>query len=320
MTFLMSGCLDPGGPGNLVPKTVSEDSSLPALKLNNSNFHLETFGDQNNPVVIMLHGGPGNDYRYLLPLQERHNNYGLADDYFLVFWDQRGCGLSQRHDRSELTLEKYAEDLEQLVEYFAPNGKPVILIGHSWGGAYAAQYMNRHPKRLSGAVLMEPGAFSAELGKSITTVKINPLAKWLSDWMWGRQLLTASDHEQADYYLAQGVLSQDEVKPERHSKPVPGWRMGTAVSLYMAMEALGGKSHFDFTGQLSAVDIPVLFIVGANTEDLGEDYQRKQMKLFKHPKLEVIPNAGHNEIAFSEAEQSVTQIRKYLDGLNLRRP
>jgi len=317
---LINGCQDPGKSGNLVPKTVDEDPSLPALEFNNSKFHVETFGVPSKPVIIMLHGGPGNDYRYLLPLKERHNNYSLVDDYFLVFWDQRGCGLSQRHDRSELTLDKYAQDLDQLVEHFAPNNKPVVFIGHSWGGQYAAQYMDRHPKRMSGCVMMEPGPLSAELGKKLTTIKINPVAIWLNDWMWGRQLVAASDHERADYYLALGVLSQEEVKPERHSKPVPGWRMGTAVSLYLAMEALGSGSHFDFTQHLSEVEVPILFVVGGNTEDLGADFQRIQMKPFKSSALEIIPNAGHNEIAFSEAGQSVAKIRKYLDALNLRRP
>ncbi len=321
LAFFLTGCLDPAEPGNLVPKTVVEDHSIPNLEINNSKFHLETFGDPKKPVIFMLHGGPGNDYRYLLPLKERYENYSLVDDYFLVFFDQRGSGLSQRHDRSELTLEKYAEDLEKLVEHFAPNkNKPVIFIGHSWGGQYASLYMDRHPKRLSGAVMMEPGPLSSELGKKISTVKINPFAKWLNDWMWGRQVLTASDHERADYYLALGVLSQHEVKPERHSKSVPGWRMGTAVSLYVAIEALGGKSHFDFTKHLSQVESPILFIVGENTKDLGADYQRTQMQLFKNPILETIPNAGHNDIAFSEAAQSVAKIRKYLNGLNLRRP
>ena len=37
--------MDPSADGNLVPKTVDADPSLPRVALNNSVFHAETFGD-----------------------------------------------------------------------------------------------------------------------------------------------------------------------------------------------------------------------------------------------------------------------------------
>src|SRR5580765_7283461 len=89
---LVTGCLCASDPGNLIPKTVAEDPSLPAIDLAGTRFHAEAFGDANAPVLLVLHGGPGSDYRNLLPLQ------ALADDgYRVVFWDQRGAGLSARH-------------------------------------------------------------------------------------------------------------------------------------------------------------------------------------------------------------------------------
>lgn len=313
----VSSCLDPGEAGNLVPKTVADDGSLPALDINNTRLHLETHGNPNKPVLMFLHGGPGNDYRPLLSLMERHNGYSLADDYFLVFWDQRGTGLSKRHSIDELSLERYAEDLDKLIAHFAPNNKPIVLIGHSWGGQYAALYMNRRPLRLSGCVMLEPGKFSTELGKKQLSVNTNLFSKWINDWVWGRQLVAAGDHERADYYTALGVASIDESQPQRKSKPAPGWRMGTAVLTHLYLNELE-KKGFDFSAHLGEVDIPILFIAGGNTEDLGADFQRTQMKLFKKASLEIIPNAGHADIVWDQASESVAKIRPYLDGLNLR--
>src|SRR5215213_1920024 len=76
--------MSPGEPGNLVPRTVAEDPSLPAIEMNGSRFHLETFGNPANPVIVFLHGGPGGDYRSMLRLAERFGGRSLADDYFLV--------------------------------------------------------------------------------------------------------------------------------------------------------------------------------------------------------------------------------------------
>ena len=91
-----------GDPGNLVPQTVAEDPSLPAIDLAGTRFHAEAFGDPDAPVILILHGGPGKDYRGMLPLK------ALADDGFrVVFWDQRGAGLSKREDASAIDTAVY---------------------------------------------------------------------------------------------------------------------------------------------------------------------------------------------------------------------
>jgi len=102
----VTGCLDPDEPGNLVPKTVVEDSTLPRIEVAGALMHAEAFGLTAAPTVIVLHGGPGSDYRNLLDLR------ALADDgYRVQFWDQRGCGLSQRFDADHYTTPGYLEDL-----------------------------------------------------------------------------------------------------------------------------------------------------------------------------------------------------------------
>ena len=62
-----------------VAKIVEHDPSIPHIELNEVVFHAETFGSDTNKVVIVLNGGPGNDYQYLLNIK------ALADDYFVVF-------------------------------------------------------------------------------------------------------------------------------------------------------------------------------------------------------------------------------------------
>ena len=100
-----------------VAETVAQDPSIPHIKIGNTLFHAETFGNDSNDVVIALHGGPGNDYRYILPLKE------LADEYFVVFYDQRGTGLSPRVTAEEFTLEIMLKDLHDIIEYYAKDRK-----------------------------------------------------------------------------------------------------------------------------------------------------------------------------------------------------
>ena len=203
LAIISCGVLDPTEPGNLVPKTVDEgnpEHADHAVALNGSIFHVETYGDPANPTIIFLHGGPGNDFRGNLRMKERYNGYSLQDEYYLVFWDQRGCGLSKRHNKDVLTIDGYIEDLDQMIDKYSP-GEPVILLGHSWGAMYATEYINTYPEKIMGAVISEAGALTGAIYEDIATEILNfdIFSEWLNDWAWDQQILSPDDHARMDY-------------------------------------------------------------------------------------------------------------------------
>lgn len=119
------------------------------------------------PTLIVLHGGPGADHRYLLP-QMLH----LAKNYDVLFYDQRGSGKSRAEDNSPVTWLDHVEDLGKICEEF-DIAEP-SLIGYSWGamltmlysiecakGSFGeAAHLNlRSPSRI---VLMSPGPVNME--------------------------------------------------------------------------------------------------------------------------------------------------------------
>lgn len=138
-----------------MPRTVQFDETLPYTEIDGYKFHTEIFGEQGLTTIIVVHGGPGGDYEYLKPLKE------LSKNYRIVFYDQRGSGLSPRVDKKDLTLEKNLDDLHSIVQYFSSKGK-VKLIGHSWGGMLVVGYLSAHPERVSQAVVVEPGILHQE--------------------------------------------------------------------------------------------------------------------------------------------------------------
>jgi proline iminopeptidase len=155
-----NACMDPEAPGNLVPATVEDDPSLPRIEVNGTLLHAEAFGNPSAPMIMVLHGGPGGDYRSLLPYRAL-----AADGYHVVFWDHRGSGLSKRHDASSYSFDLYLEDLRQVVEHFSSSStQPIVFLGHSWGAMYATWFINEHGDyggRVAGAVLSEPGALTS---------------------------------------------------------------------------------------------------------------------------------------------------------------
>ena len=108
------------------------------------------------PPVIVIHGGPDFDHRYLLPDMDR-----LADAFRLIYYDQRGRGQSAEGVKPEdVTIASDVADLDAVRGHFQLG--PVALLGHSWGALIALEYAIRHPERVSHLVLMNPAPVSAE--------------------------------------------------------------------------------------------------------------------------------------------------------------
>ena len=104
-----------------------------------------------NPVVLIVHGGPGNPST---PFAE--NLYGSWEkDFTLVQWDQRGSGktFAQNPDTAtrSLTMELMAKDGVEVAAYATHRlGKrQVILFGGSWGSALAVNMLKLKPELFS---------------------------------------------------------------------------------------------------------------------------------------------------------------------------
>ena len=106
--------------------------------------------------IIVIHGGPDFDHRYLLPDMDR-----LVDSYRLIYYDQRGRGRSRGEVRlEEIDIDRYVEDLDLLRAHLRLD--TVAILGHSWGGFVAMHYALRHPDRVSHMILLNTASASHE--------------------------------------------------------------------------------------------------------------------------------------------------------------
>lgn len=108
-------------------------SVLEQVKINGTKQQIMIRGrDQNNPVIIYVHGGPSVSE---IPYAKYEDL--LEKDFTVVNYDQRGSGKSYHfnEDYSHLTADVLVDDLLELTDYISKRfGKEkVILIGHSYG-------------------------------------------------------------------------------------------------------------------------------------------------------------------------------------------
>jgi proline iminopeptidase len=307
-----------------IPNTIEQDPTIPHLTIENTTFHLETFGSDTNEVVVVLHGGPGNDYRYLLDLKE------LADNYFVVFYDQRGTGLSPRVNAEELTLENMILDLNNIISHFAPD-KKVSIIGHSWGGMLASGYLAQYPEKVHKIVLAEPGMLTTEKANEFMEKfqpEFNVGLIWHVGKCWFQSLHVDDPDDQAsgDYFFTALAFNASPELFKNHpmskyfcnqnieNASLDYWRYSFLANRTIFMNGMDkdGNMNIDLVSGVEKFTNKVLFIAGECNQLIGEKFQKDQMEYFNNTELVIIKNAGHSMIG-EQPKASLNAIRKYFN-------
>ena len=306
---IMQGCVQ-------LPRTADQDPQIPQLRLNGHAFHGEAFGSPTAPVVIVLHGGPGADYRYLLGLST------LADQFRVVFYDQLGSGLSERVPAEQITVQSFVSDLDAVVEHFSP-GRPVHLVGHSWGAMLASAYAGAYPDKVARMVLAEPGFLDVD------TLGGLPSGGWPGwrvvggfAWAWLGKWTVSNDgdpYAPDDWFLLR-VFPLTQGEDELCDGKLPAlqaWRFGSPAfkaTLGRLMDDPGWGRTLDFAKGLDRYRGQVLFLRGACNRAQGEAHQRRMMSKFSpasRARLLTLDRAGH--FMFNDQPQaSVAAVRAFL--------
>ena len=305
-----------------VPATTSDDPSLPSRSIGGYRYHLEVFGLPTRPVVIVLHGGPGSDYRSLLPLKP------LSDDYQVVFYDQRGSGLSPRVPDEQLNLDQFIEDLHSIVGATSPHS-PVRLIGHSWGAMLAAAYLDRYPDTVSHAVLAEPAFLTAEQGNQWYEQigHGQPPLSWAllggvwRSWIESLYVYGPDEDARRDFFTHQVMnldvpghpLSGYYCRSDPRSAYDPVWRTGSRIFRAVLKNAMP-DGHFQrdlVSTKTKRFPHKMLFVSGRCNQVIGPDVQRQNLALFANAELAVVEDAGHSMFG-ERPEASLAVLRRYL--------
>lgn len=108
--------------------------------------------NRNNPVVLMLHGGPGLAQSMLFAWFRPWEKY-----FTVVQWDQRGAGKTYGRYGEEtpnLTINQMVEDGIQVSEYLHSHlhTDDLILLGFSWGSQLGLRMVAERPDLYSAYV------------------------------------------------------------------------------------------------------------------------------------------------------------------------
>jgi proline iminopeptidase len=107
--------------------------------------------DRRNPVLLMLHGGPG----WVSMPSSWYFQRGWEEYFTVVQWDQRGAGKTYVANDPKLvaptmTRERMIDDTEEMVAWLRGEfGKDkIFVLGHSWGSYLGLELAQRRPEWL----------------------------------------------------------------------------------------------------------------------------------------------------------------------------
>jgi proline iminopeptidase len=308
-------------PGNLVPKTVTQDNTLPQIEINGIELHSEAFGTPLNTMVVVVHGGPGGDYRYLLNCKDL-----VQQGYYVVFYDQRGSGLSQRlndyayTDRGLEAITDLYKELKGVIEYYrTDSSQKVILLGHSWGGILASGFAGRYPNLINGLIVCEPGGlkwndiktYIEESHSFKIWSELSNDATYLDQFISGKK----NQHEILDYKLNM-LASKNDITGEDNTKPGSFWRSGAVINT--ALFELGNSYNPDFSNNLESFLPNTLFLYSEKNKVYTAAWTNKISSSFNSVSIHRIEGTGHNGIISDQQvwlQQTMPKVIQYIQSL-----
>ncbi|MEO0509363.1 MAG: alpha/beta fold hydrolase [Verrucomicrobiota bacterium] len=104
------------------------------------------------PVVLMLHGNPTWSFYFRNLVDEL-----VEAGFRCIVPDHVGCGLSDKPQEYDYTLERRIADVQGLMEHLGISS--FSLVVHDWGGAIGCGLATRRPEALKKLVLLNTAAF-----------------------------------------------------------------------------------------------------------------------------------------------------------------
>jgi pimeloyl-ACP methyl ester carboxylesterase len=287
-------------------------NELTKLTIGNCPQYVAMHGmDTTNPILLMLHGGPGMPQIGFI----RHFTQALENEFVVVNWDQRGAGKSYNGniDKNTMHINQFVDDTIELTNYLLKrfNKQKVYLVGHSWGTAIGLMTIKLQPQLfelyvgVSQIVNMQAGekisynytldsAHKANNNKALADLKRigNPPYKTLADNLLQRKWLDTFNG--STYNVKMNAL----MKPATSFKAYNlwDWAYRFRKGMYFSLECLlNDLLDVQLDKTVTEVNVPVYFFEGLNDYQVPFELAQEYFTKIKAPSKQIVlfENCGH---------------------------
>ncbi len=247
------------------------------IKLNQLHYIDEGQGE----VILMLHGNPTWSFFY------RNLAKYFSKNFRTVIPDHMGCGLSDKPQDYNYTLEAHVNNVCELVERL--DLKDITLIVHDWGGAIGLGFATRYPQLVKKLIVMNTAAFrSTEIPFRINILR-NNLGEWFIRQFNGFAFpatIMASKKGLSSIIKKGFILPYHDyssrIATAKFVRDIPLKNTDPAYETLIGIE-----------NKLHQLKVPVLILWGEKDFCFTMNFQKKWVEFFPNAKTVTYPDAGH---------------------------
>jgi len=247
--------------------------------------------------MVLINGGPGGTHHYFHPWFYKAKKYARV-----IYYDQRGCGLSDFEPGEEgYSVYQAVKDLDAIRK--ALDIDTWVVLGYSYGGFLAQFYTVNYPENVAGLILLgaSPG-IQADTGKSRQGEYLSKEEKaMLMEIRKKMRILSMqrnlSRKEYVQILLYNNFLNGDW-KRQQFYKPTKERLSQIALYEWDHDENFNSimnqsKGTVDLTGAFDDCPIPTLILEGKYDLTWGE--KKREVMKENHPRARMVlfEKAGH---------------------------
>jgi pimeloyl-ACP methyl ester carboxylesterase len=270
--------------------------------------HYVDWGNTDKPPMLLIHGGRDHARNWDWVAQR------LRHDYHIIAPDLRGHGDSEWAWGSQYALIDYVLDITQLLEQLQLF--PIIIIGHSLGGAIACQYTGIYPERVKRLVAIEG------LGPPTERLRRGPAYQRMQNWI--TQMRTFAGRHPRHYPSLEAAVQRMQeanthlsAEQARHLTMHGTYRNEDGTYTWKFDNYVRANSPYEFNMDEARsiwqrISCPTLLLRG--TESWASDpMQDGRVHAFRRAQCVNIARAGH-WVHHDQLDDFLTVVRAFLEG------
>ena len=247
--------------------------------------------DNRNPLLLFLHGGPGNS---VIHYAEKFT-HKLQEHFIVVQWDQRNVGktLSLNKSPEPLTIALFERDTHQIIDSLLKrfHQPKLYLVGHSWGTFLGFYIAKNYPELLYAYIPICP-MINQQESERITLAAMKDKASQAQNDGALRELslvkIPFEDGEQL-YFHRKWVLDYMGSKAKITKTQVQAWAL-------MWLPLFNEASKDNLFESAPALRCPVYFFVGRKDVQTNSGITEKYYNILDAPKKQLywFERSGHS--------------------------
>jgi proline iminopeptidase len=259
------------------------------IPIRDTSLFVDVVGD-GYPLVLM-HGGPGLDHWSLDPF--RH----MSGRYTLIFYDHRTNGRSLDAPVESMTWDNLTADADALRQHLGY--EKWAVLGHSFGGNVALEYVLRYPETVSHLVLLDTGSdgrwcqvnaakVAAQRGYDADLVR-----RWFNGNFEPHEWLSMLSQFGAAYFYQQVDVAG--MAKEAQNVPAGGGPTFRPEPLIFAGRHL--LKGWSVTDRLPDIKVPTLVMAGQQDFVYPPEAQHELASGIPGTRLRLVDKAGHSPVS-----------------------